>query len=235
MIKIKVFGKFREFVGKPLIELNCSECRIIDILKRIIVDDKALLDIVLEGNKIRKSVRILVNGVDIRKLDGLDTAVKDGDSILIGPPLSAGGMVDITAKPFSFRLAEAEGIIHLRKQTIELIKSGKVEKGDVFEAVKIAAINAVKSTPHILAYCHPIKITNVKVLTVVQDDSVKVNVIVKSIEQTGVEMEALTGVMAGLLTIWDMVKKYEKDESGNYPDTWISNVRVIRKEKLDIK
>ena len=235
MIKIKFFGKFREFVGKPLIELNCSECRIIDILKRIIVDDKALLDIVLEGNKIRKSVRILVNGVDIRKLDGLDTAVKDGDSILIGPPLSAGGMVDITAKPFSFRLAEAEGIIHLRKQTIELIKSGKVEKGDVFEAVKIAAINAVKSTPHILAYCHPIKITNIKVLTVVQDDSVKVNVIVKSIEQTGVEMEALTGVMAGLLTIWDMVKKYEKDESGNYPDTWISNVRVIRKEKLDIK
>jgi cyclic pyranopterin phosphate synthase len=65
----------------------------------------------------------------------------------------------------------------------------------------------------------------------VLDDGVKVTVVVRTTAKTGAEMEALAGVMSALLNIWDMVKKYEKDENGQYPETVISNVRVVRKTK----
>ena len=67
----------------------------------------------------------------------------------------------------------------------------------------------------------------------VVDDGVVVKCEVKSVAKTGVEMEALVGVTSALLTIWDMVKKYEKDESGNYPNTEIRFIRVLRKVKGD--
>ncbi len=142
------------------------------------------------------------------------------------------GMVDITKKEFVYREAEARGRIVLRRETVERIKAGKVEKGDVIESSKVAAINAVKKTPDILPYCHPIKITGVEVGHELGDEYVDVWVRVKSIEQTGVEMEALTGVAAALLCIWDMVKQYEKDETGNYPDTRIEGVEVVYKKKM---
>lgn len=235
MIKIRFFGRLREEIGKSYVEFYCEKCRLRDLLNKILINDKPLTKYITdESGNIRRDIKVLVNGRDVKKLGGLNIIINDNDSILIGPPLTAGGMVDITHKPFSYRYAEAEGYIYLKKNTINLIKEGKVEKGDVYEAVKMAAINAVKSTPHILVYCHPIKITDVNVSMVTYNDKIKVTVTVKSIEQTGVEMEALTGVMAGLLTIWDMVKKYEKDISGNYPNTWISDVKVIKKEKRNV-
>ncbi len=142
------------------------------------------------------------------------------------------GMVDITKKDFVYREAEARGRILLRRETIERIRTGSVEKGDVIESSKVAAINAVKKTPDILPYCHPIKITGVEVGHEIGDTYVDVWVRVKSIEQTGVEMEALTGVAAALLCIWDMVKQYEKDETGNYPDTRIEGIEVVYKKKV---
>ena len=104
----------------------------------------------------------------------------------------------------------------------------------MFEAMKISALNAVKNTPYILPYCHPIKITDVKVDYTINEEesSITVGVTVKAIEQTGVEMEALTGVSVALLCIWDMVKKYEKDEEGNYPYTKIRDIHVVYKKKV---
>ena len=140
-------------------------------------------------------------------------------------------MIDITNKPTVQRAAKSVGSIRLRKETVELIKAKGVEKGDVFEAAKIAAIMAVKKTPGAIPYCHPIPVTFVGVEFEVLDNSVSVEVEVKSSSQTGVEMEALCGVSAALLTIWDMVKRYEKDARGQYPDTRIENIRVLEKVK----
>ena len=144
------------------------------------------------------------------------------------------GMVDITKKDFVYREARASGRIFLKESTLKLIKDNKVDKGDVLESSKVAAINAVKNTPNILPYCHPIKITGIDVEFDVGENFIDLAVTVKSVEQTGVEMDALTGVMAGLLCIWDMVKKYEKDESGNYPYAKIVDVKVDYKIKRNI-
>jgi len=142
-------------------------------------------------------------------------------------------MVDITSKRMVHREATAYGRIKLKEETLEAIRSGKVKKGDVFTVARIAAIQAVKDTPKIIPLCHPIPITGIDVSFDLSDDSVSVTVTVRTIAQTGVEMEALSGVMAALLNIWDMVKYLEKDESGNYPLTKIEEVRVLKKVKGD--
>ena len=142
-------------------------------------------------------------------------------------------MVDITSKRMVRREATAYGRIKLKGETLEAIRSGKVKKGDVFTVARIAAIQAVKDTPKIIPLCHPIPITGIDVSFDLSDDSVSVTVTVRTIAQTGVEMEALSGVMAALLNIWDMVKYLEKDESGNYPLTKIEEVRVLKKVKGD--
>ena len=140
-------------------------------------------------------------------------------------------MVDISGKEPVYREAVARGRIRLRRETVERIRSGRVEKGDVESVARVAAIMAVKKTPEIVPLCHPIPITGVDVGIEYGEDSVEVEVRVRTTYKTGVEMEALTGVTAALLAIWDMVKKYEKDEEGQYPYTRIEDVRVVRKVK----
>lgn len=140
-------------------------------------------------------------------------------------------MVDVSSKPEVFREAVAEGIIKLKKETIKLIKDGLVEKGDVLTVSSVAALIAVKKTPELLPLTHNIPITHVSTSYEVFDDSIKVTVTVRTTAKTGAEMEALAGVVLALLNIWDMVKKYEKNEEGQYPETVISNVRVVRKTK----
>ncbi len=142
-------------------------------------------------------------------------------------------MVDITGKRMVYREATAYGRIKLKEGTLEAIRSGNVKKGDVFTVARIAAIQAVKDAPKIIPLCHPIPITGIDVNFDLSDDSVGVTVTVRTISQTGVEMEALSGVMAALLNIWDMVKYLEKDESGNYPLTKIEEIRVLKKIKGD--
>jgi len=122
----------------------------------------------------------------------------------------------------------------LRKETIEKVRKGEIEKGDVFSISKIAAILGVKKTTELLPLTHPISITHVDLNYEVSSDSIKVVVTVRTTAKTGVEMEALTGVMTALLNIWDMVKKYEKDERGQYPTTEIYGVKVISKVKKEI-
>ena len=141
-------------------------------------------------------------------------------------------MVDVTAKPEVYREATARGTLKLKSETIELIKKGKIEKGDPFYAAKIAGVLAAKNTSSLIPLCHPLPLTDVKVdIEMVDDSSVQVEATVKTKAQTGVEMEALVATSMALLTIWDMTKQYEKDEQGQYPHTLIQNIRVVRKVK----
>lgn len=141
------------------------------------------------------------------------------------------GMVDVTLKPEVVRIAKAEGFIRLKRETIEAIRENKIPKGDVLSTANIAGILAVKKTPDLIPMCHPIPITSVSIEFDVQDNGIKVTCTVKSVGKTGVEMEALTGVSLALLTIWDMVKALEKDETGNYPHTAVEYIRVVEKVK----
>jgi cyclic pyranopterin phosphate synthase len=138
---------------------------------------------------------------------------------------------DISKKPVVFRQATATGRIILRRKTLGLIKRGKLEKGDPLAISKTMAILAVKKTPEMLALCHPLRIENVNVVEEALQDSIEVTVTVSAHEKTGVEMEALTAVSVALLNIWDVVKAYEKDESGQYPTTRIEAIRVTEKVK----
>jgi cyclic pyranopterin phosphate synthase len=141
-------------------------------------------------------------------------------------------MVDISDKPGILREATATGNIRLKPETIQLIKKGKIAKGDPLYTCKIAAILAAKKTSSLIPLCHLLPITKVEVETEVLDESnVQVIATVKTKAQTGVEMEALTATATGLLTIWDMVKQYEKDAEGQYPTTAIENIHVVRKVK----
>ncbi|MEM1605453.1 MAG: cyclic pyranopterin monophosphate synthase MoaC [Fervidicoccaceae archaeon] len=147
--------------------------------------------------------------------------------------MSAGPrMIDISDKPPQLRVATAEGVIKLRPETLRLIREGKIEKGDPVQISTIAAIMAVKKTPEIVPLAHPILIEGVQVEHVFEEpDKIRVRVTVKSHGKTGVEMEALVGVSAALLAIWDVVKKYEKDDKGEYPFTSINEIRVLEKKK----
>jgi cyclic pyranopterin phosphate synthase len=141
-------------------------------------------------------------------------------------------MIDITAKPEVFRKATARGQIRLRKETVGLIREGRVEKGDPIYAAKIAGVLAAKKTSSLIPLCHPIPLTSVEVdLRIIDDATVEVESTVKTKAQTGVEMEALVATATALLTVWDMTKQYEKDAEGQYPYTAIESIRVIRKVK----
>ncbi|RLG73902.1 MAG: cyclic pyranopterin monophosphate synthase MoaC [Thermoprotei archaeon] len=140
-------------------------------------------------------------------------------------------MVDVSPKPKVYREAIASGKIVLKKKTIELVKSKKIEKGDVLSVATVAAILAAKKTSEIIPLCHPIPLTHVDVDFSIEDNFIEVKTKVRTTAKTGVEMEALAATMTALLTIWDMVKKYEKDEKGQYPETVITDVRVLAKIK----
>ncbi len=141
-------------------------------------------------------------------------------------------MVDVTSKPETFREATAKGEIKLKRETINLIREGKIEKGDPFLTAKIAGILAAKKTSSLIPLCHPIPLTNVEVkVYIANDTTVEVECNVKTKAKTGVEMEALVATAVALLTVWDMTKQYEKDSEGQYPYTAIKNIRVTQKLK----
>ncbi|MEM0350187.1 MAG: cyclic pyranopterin monophosphate synthase MoaC [Archaeoglobaceae archaeon] len=140
-------------------------------------------------------------------------------------------MVDVSAKEEVARFAIAEGFIKLKKNTVEAIRKNEVAKGNVLATASIAGTMAVKKTAELIPMCHQVPITSVDFEFEITDNGVRVLCKVKSIGKTGVEMEALTGVSVALLTIWDMVKALEKDESGNYPETAIERIIVLKKVK----
>lgn len=141
-------------------------------------------------------------------------------------------MIDVGGKKEIVREAIAEGYLRLSPKTIEMLKANqrKTEKGDVYETARIAGILAAKKTPELLPHCHPIRITKVSVDLRLEEDRVYARCYVKAIDRTGVEMDALTGVTISLLTVRDMVKKYEKVD-GLYPNVEICGVKVVEKRK----
>ncbi|SRR5581483_578363 len=133
-------------------------------------------------------------------------------------------MVDVSAKPQSARTAVASGKIALRKETVDLVRKNEIAKGDVLATARIAGIQAAKQTPHLIPLCHTIPLSDCKIDIVLSEDGAEVSCAAKTVAQTGVEMEALTGVAVALLTIYDMCKAVDKEMR-------ISEIHLVEKRK----
>jgi cyclic pyranopterin monophosphate synthase len=133
-------------------------------------------------------------------------------------------MVDVAAKADTHRVAVAAGTIRMLPATLALIVSGSAKKGDVLGIARIAAIMGAKRTSDLVPLCHPLPITRVTVDFEVDEaaSSVHCRAQVETIGKTGVEMEALTAVQVGLLTIYDMCKAADRGMV-------MTNVRVLEK------
>jgi cyclic pyranopterin phosphate synthase len=141
-------------------------------------------------------------------------------------------IIDVGGKPSIRRIAVATGIILLQEKTILAIKNNEISKGNVIEASTVAVIQAVKDTPRIIPHCHIVPIEGCNVDWGFEGRNLRCTVEVSANYRTGVEMEALVGVSAGLLCVFDMVKSFEKDDSGQYPEATINDIKVLSKKKL---
>ena len=133
-------------------------------------------------------------------------------------------MVDVSAKPLSTRTAVATGKIRLQPETLDLISKDQIAKGNVFATARIAGIQAAKETAHLIPLCHTLPLSEIKIDIVTSQGGAEVICTARTVAQTGVEMEALTGVSVALLTIYDMCKAVDKEMT-------ISDVRLIEKTK----
>jgi cyclic pyranopterin phosphate synthase len=133
-------------------------------------------------------------------------------------------MVDVSAKPLSVRTAVATGKIRLQPETLDLISKDQIAKGNVFATARIAGIQAAKDTAHLIPLCHTLPLSEIKIDIVTSQGGAEVICTARTVAQTGVEMEALTGVSVALLTIYDMCKAVDKEMT-------ISDVRLIEKTK----
>jgi cyclic pyranopterin monophosphate synthase len=132
------------------------------------------------------------------------------------------GMFDVGAKPDSYRTARALAVLNIKSNTAVLIRRGKSPKGNIVEAAKIAATSGAKKTFDLIPYCHPIPIDHIEVQVSVKSKTIEVDVKVKSIWKTGVEMEALTGACIGALTVYDMLKPVDNS-------LFLSSVKLLEK------
>ena len=121
-------------------------------------------------------------------------------------------MVDVGAKPDSHRIARAVGTIRMLPATLAVISDGTAKKGDVIGIARIAAIQAAKRTAELIPLCHPLPLTRVAVAFTLDApaSAVHISVQAETVGRTGVEMEALTAVQVGLLTIYDMCKAADR-------------------------
>jgi cyclic pyranopterin phosphate synthase len=121
-------------------------------------------------------------------------------------------MVDVAAKTETHRVARASGCIRMQPATLALITSGSAKKGDVIGIARIAAIQAAKRTSELIPLCHPLPLTRVAVAFEIDTaaSTVHCSVQAETLGRTGVEMEALTAVQVGLLTIYDMCKAVDR-------------------------
>ena len=133
-------------------------------------------------------------------------------------------MVNVGAKPVQRRRAVAEGRLVCSPATIRALKKNALPKGDVLTVAQIAGIQAAKRTSELIPLCHPLALNHVAVDFKVRRDAVEIFCTAETSAQTGVEMEALTGVSAAALTLYDMCKAVDKTMR-------IENVRVVEKIK----
>lgn len=133
-------------------------------------------------------------------------------------------MVDVSSKPLSARTAIAKGKIKLQRKTLELISNDQIAKGNVFATARLAGIQAAKQTAQLIPLCHTLALADVKIDITTARDGAEVTCTARTVAQTGVEMEALTGVTLALLTIYDMCKAVDKKMQ-------IADVRLVSKTK----
>ena len=121
-------------------------------------------------------------------------------------------MVDVSEKAITHRIAVAAGSIYMQPETLQAIIDGQIKKGDVLAVAQVAGIMAAKQTSAIIPMCHPLMLSGIDIHfeTDTEENAVHIKASVKTTGQTGVEMEALTGVSAALLTIYDMCKAVDK-------------------------
>jgi cyclic pyranopterin phosphate synthase len=133
-------------------------------------------------------------------------------------------MVDVTDKKATLRVAVAQGVVTMKKITFEKIENQTIKKGNVLETARISGIMAAKKTSELIPMCHPLNITHVKVDFSPDNatNSIRIEALVRTVDQTGVEMEALTAVSVAALTIYDMCKSYDREMT-------ISNIYLLKK------
>jgi cyclic pyranopterin phosphate synthase len=143
-------------------------------------------------------------------------------------------MVDVAAKEGTHRVARARGTIRMMPETLALIAAGQAKKGDVIGVARIAAIQATKRTAELIPLCHPLPITHVAVDFELDQATAAVHCVaqVETLGRTGVEMEALTAVQVGLLTVYDMCKAADRgmvmgdirllEKSGGKSGRWVA-------------
>ena len=121
-------------------------------------------------------------------------------------------MVDVSDKDVTARVATAEGHVKMAPQTFEIISEGRAKKGDVLSVARLAGIMGAKKTSDLIPLCHPLPVTRVALDLTLDPDlpGVRIAATVRTTGQTGVEMEALTGVSTAALTVYDMVKAVDK-------------------------
>lgn len=139
-------------------------------------------------------------------------------------------MIDVGGKDKTERVAVAVARVRMLPATLKRIRQGRVEKGDVLGAARLAGIMAAKRTPDLVPLCHPIALTSVEVVLTFRAGALEVSATVKTVDRTGVEMEALTAVCASALTVYDMLKSVDrgmvieqvglKKKSGGRSGTW---------------
>ena len=130
-------------------------------------------------------------------------------------------MVDVTYKAPTLRTATAQCVISMQPATFEMIMDKAVKKGNVLETARIAGIMAAKKTPDLIPMCHPLNIPHVQIdfFPEASADAIRIEAKVRIVDQTGVEMEALTAVSVAALTIYDMCKSYDRGMA--IVDTWL--------------
>ncbi|MFC7568275.1 cyclic pyranopterin monophosphate synthase MoaC [Actinomadura namibiensis] len=134
----------------------------------------------------------------------------------------AARMVDVTAKNVSSRSATATGFVRVSAEVVNALRSGEVPKGDALSVARIAGIMGAKRTPDLVPLCHPIAIHGVTVDLAVEDTGVAITARVRTLDRTGVEMEALTSVTVAGLSLIDMIKAID-------PSAVLTDVRVEEK------
>lgn len=136
-------------------------------------------------------------------------------------------MVDVSHKPDQLRIAVANGHITLSPDTIKLIEENKIKKGDVLTIAEIAGIQGAKKTSELIPLCHPLRITKIDLKASLDETGVSVTGEARCVGQTGIEMEAVTAVAVGLLTIYDMCKAVDKTME-------IGGIKLIKKSKSNL-
>jgi cyclic pyranopterin phosphate synthase len=133
-------------------------------------------------------------------------------------------MVDVGEKGETHRIARAAGTVFMQPATLALIESGDAKKGDVLGVARIAAIQAAKRTSDLIPLCHPIPLTRIGVEFAIDREhaSITCEATAETVGRTGVEMEALTAVSVGLLTIYDMCKAVDRG-------IYFENIRLLEK------